>query len=98
VSSPYLPQSTPPEAKDIANHLAIAILSTLFCCLPLGIVSIVYAVKVNDLIALGAIDAAREASENAKKWAIWAAVVQLVGLGLYFSIFIIMIVIGAATN
>jgi hypothetical protein len=29
--------------ENIPNHLVWAILATLFCCLPLGIVSIVYA-------------------------------------------------------
>ena len=34
------PQST---GEYIPNHMVWAILTTLFCCLPLGVVSIVYA-------------------------------------------------------
>ena len=39
---PGQPMGAPPP-----NNLVWAILSTLFCCLPLGIVSIVYAAQVN---------------------------------------------------
>ena len=35
------------------NNLLWAILSTVFCCLPLGIVSIIYAIKVDDLYKHG---------------------------------------------
>ena len=37
----------------VPNHLVWAILSTLFCCLPLGIVSIVFAAQVNGKLAAG---------------------------------------------
>ena len=59
----------PPE---IPNHLVWAILVTIFCCLPFGIVSIVYAARVNGFVAAGRIDSARQASQNAKTWA-WVA-------------------------
>ena len=35
------------SAPKIASHIAPAILCTLFCCLPFGIVAIVYAAQVN---------------------------------------------------
>ncbi len=60
---------TPPE---IPNHLVWAILVTIFCCLPLGIVSIVYAAQVNGRLTVGDVDGARQASHNAKTWA-WVA-------------------------
>ncbi|MDY4409703.1 MAG: CD225/dispanin family protein [Prevotella sp.] len=56
------------------NYLVWAILSTVLCCLPFGIVSIVYAAKVNGLYAAKQYDEAETASKNAKKWAIIAAV------------------------
>ena len=71
------PQSSPPP---IDNHLVWAILATIFCCLPFGIVSIVYAAQVNSLVAEGKFDSARQASENAKMWA-WIAF----GVGIFLS-------------
>ena len=56
------------------NYLVWASLSTVLCCLPFGIVSIVYAAKVNGLYAAKQYDEAETASKNAKKWAIIAAV------------------------
>jgi hypothetical protein len=58
-----------------SNNLVWAILTTLFCCLPFGVVSIVQAAKVNGLWAQGQTAAAQGAADSAKKWAIISAVV-----------------------
>ncbi|MCC7096795.1 MAG: CD225/dispanin family protein [Thermomonas sp.] len=71
-----------------------AILSTLFCCLPLGIVSIIHAAKVDGLVAAGNYAAAQEAADKAKSWAIWAAGAFVVLLILYVA-FILVIGISA---
>ena len=71
-------EGTPPE---VPNHLVWAILVTIFCCMPFGIVSIVYAAQVNGMVAAGNINAARQASENAKMWAWIAFAVGLVSFG-----------------
>ncbi|MFY0604210.1 MAG: CD225/dispanin family protein [Flavobacteriaceae bacterium] len=55
------------------NYLAVAIIGTLLCCIP-GIVSIVYAAKVNGLYADGKHQEAASASKNAKTWGIVAIV------------------------
>jgi hypothetical protein len=70
------------------NYLVWAILSTMLCCLPLGIVSIVKSSSVNTLWAQGQYDAARQASADAKKWAMWAAIVGLVAGALYVLLFL----------
>jgi hypothetical protein len=62
------------HGEYIPNHLVWAILSTLFCCLPLGIVSIVYASQVDGKRAAGDIAGAREASSKAGWWAVWSAI------------------------
>ena len=41
------------ESRNIPNYLVQAILTTLFCCLPFGIVAIVYAAQVNTKIEAG---------------------------------------------
>lgn len=75
----------PGPAPD--NNLVWAILCTLFCCLPLGIVSIVKAASVNSLWAQGQYQASQKASEDAKKWAMWGAIIGVVGIVAYFVVF-----------
>ncbi|PJK09385.1 hypothetical protein CO610_03575 [Lysobacteraceae bacterium NML95-0200] len=70
--------------NPIPNNLIWAILSTLFCCLPLGIVSIVHAAKVDGLVAAGDYAAAQQASDNAKKWAMISAGVGIALILIYF--------------
>lgn len=65
------------------NYLVWAILSTVFCCLPLGIVAIVKASKVDTLWAQGLQEEAIEAANDAKKWSIIGAVAGVLGVVLY---------------
>jgi Interferon-induced transmembrane protein len=60
------------------NYLVWAILTTLFCCLPLGIVSIVKSTQVSGLWAQGQHAEAQKAADDAKKWAMWSAIVGAV--------------------
>lgn len=60
-----------PQKPD--NYLVWAILSTILCCWPFGIVSIVYSVKVNSEWSAGNYQAAIKNSENAKLWAMISA-------------------------
>jgi hypothetical protein len=65
------PVVTPPAqpagpAPSIPSYLAQSILVTIFCCLPFGIVAIVYASQVNTKLAVGDFVGARESSNKAK--------------------------------
>ena len=53
---------------SVPNYLVWAILATLCCCLPAGIVAIVYAAQVDGKLAGGDYHGAVEASNNAKMW------------------------------
>lgn len=57
-----------PGNATIPNHMVGAILATLFCCLPFGIVAIVNASSVNGKLAMGDIAGAQAASQKAQKW------------------------------
>lgn len=84
----------PPEAPKPSNYLALAILSTIFCCLPFGIVSIVFASKVDNQWYSGDYDGAVESARKAKTW-FWLSF----GLGLVLDIIITIyyvLVIGVA--
>lgn len=50
------------------NCLVWAILSTLFCCLPFGIVAIIKATQVDNFWALGQYEEAYRAAREAKTW------------------------------
>jgi hypothetical protein len=65
----------------INNWLVPAILATLCCCLPFGIVSIVYAAQVNAKLAGGDVAGAMQSASNARMW-FWIAF----GLGLLVQI------------
>ena len=66
----------------INNYLVPAILVTLCCCLPGGVVAIVYAAQVNSKLAAGDVTGAQAASQNAKMWS-WISLIAggLAGLG-----------------
>ena len=76
------------------NYLVWAILVTLFCCLPFGIVAIVKACAVDSAYAANNLPEAEKASAEAKKWCIWSALTGVIISVLYF----IMMVLGAALS
>ena len=69
------------------NYLVWAILTTVMCCVPFGIVSIVNSTKVDTLWASGDHVGALKASENAKKWAIIGAITGAVVAVVNFIVF-----------
>ena len=59
-------------------YLVLSIISTVCCCLPFGIVGIVYAAKINSSMAAGNYEEAKNAAKSAKIWIIASAVVGLI--------------------
>lgn len=72
------------DRPDVPTYLMQSILVTLCCCLPLGIVAIVHASKVNTLLAAGDYDGAVKASAEANKWGMIGLVAGLIVNGIYF--------------
>lgn len=66
------------------NNMLWAILCTLFCCLPLGIVAIINAAKVDGLYRSGDYAAANEAAANAKKYSQYGLIFGIVVMVFYF--------------
>jgi ABC-type Fe3+ transport system permease subunit len=73
------------------NHLVWAILCTVLCCLPIGIVSLVYSNKVSGLWTQGRYAEAQAAADDAKKWAIIGAIV-----GAVFAVIIVVLWVSVA--
>lgn len=88
---PSAPQGKPD------NYLVWAILTTIFCCLPFGIVAIVKSSKVDGLWSSGQYAEAQAASADAKKWSIIAAIVGVVA-GILYALFYILVFAAASTN
>lgn len=69
-----MPPPAPPNfssmgtGSDIPNYLWQSIAVTLCCCLPFGIVAIVYAAQVKTKATVGDIAGAQDASGKAKMW------------------------------
>ena len=72
-----------------------SILVTILCCLPLGIVGIVNAAKVNSLYSAGKYDEALRASNEAGKWTKIGAGIGLVGILLYI---ILVVIVGVGSS
>ncbi len=91
------PYGQPGYGPPPSSNLVWGILSTLVCCMPLGIVSIVKAASVNSLWFQGRHDEALRASASAKNWAIASAAVGVGGVFLYFLLFTAAIPFSATT-
>jgi hypothetical protein len=79
------------EQKNVCpeTNLVWAILCTCLCCLPLGIVAILKATSVEKLWGQERYEEARRASEDAKKYSMWGAIISAIGITLYFIVAII---------
>ena len=86
------PNTAPPMPE---NYLVWAILATILCCLPIGIVSIINATKVSSAYMAGDYAGAQKAADNAKKFAIWSAVGGIIFGILYILFFVVLGVAGA---
>ena len=86
-------QPPPPPQAPIQNYLVPAILVTVLCCLPGGIVAIIYAAQVNGKVQAGDIAGAQKAANNAKNWSLWSAVA-----GLVFGVLYILLMIGIGAS
>ena len=89
--SPGVQQTTPTTQQ----HLLFAILTTLFCCLPFGIVAIVKAASVSSKYQSGDYEGAVQASNDAKKWCKIAVICCLIPLALTLVGYAIMAIVGA---
>jgi ABC-type Fe3+ transport system permease subunit len=78
------PWNTPPSSQAPNNNLPLAIIATvvsvLFCCLPHGLISLIFALQVNKKAAAGDTQGALNAAKQAKTWAIVSIIVAVIGL------------------
>lgn len=56
------------SVEDVDSYVLPALLTTIFCCMPFGIVALVYASKVNEAKEEDDLERAVTASRAARKW------------------------------
>ncbi|HEU4795518.1 MAG TPA: CD225/dispanin family protein [Pyrinomonadaceae bacterium] len=84
--TPPPPSGTP---ATVPNYLIPAIIS-LFCCLPLGVVGVIFAAQVNGKVAAGDTAGALDASKKAKLFSFIAIGLGLAGIVFYVLVWVIM--------
>lgn len=102
----YLQQETAPAQNGAQpqgqkplppnNYLVWAILVTVFCCVPFGIVSIVYSSKVDAAYNAGNYDEAYNLSRQARNWMNASWITGLSAAVLYV-LFVVVIGVGAGS-
>ncbi len=70
----------PVPAAAVETYMVHAVLVTLLCCLPLGIVAILKASDVSKRQAAGDYVGARAASEEAKNWVLASVIFGLIAI------------------
>ncbi|HEY3928797.1 MAG TPA: CD225/dispanin family protein [Candidatus Koribacter sp.] len=83
---------------NIPNYLVQAILVTVCCCLPFGIVSIIFAAQVNSKLTAGDINGAMESSRQAKLFAWIGFGIGGAGVLVYVLLMMLGLVAGIASN
>ncbi len=71
-----------PGSPTVRSHLAWAVVSTLLCFAPTGVAAVVYAARVQPLLAAGDVEGARSASRIAKQ----LCIVSLALTGLFVAV------------
>ncbi|EIV94504.1 CD225/dispanin family protein [Frankia sp. QA3] len=94
-----LPAAVPTPAADrpIRTYLWQSLVATLLCCLPTGIVAIVYATQAQTRLQVGNLAGAREASGRARRWCI-VSLIAFVAVLLVYIVAIVIIVAIASRN
>lgn len=84
----------PQKPVNWVPYLILSIISTLCCCLPFGVVGIVFSAKINSAMLAGNLE---EAQNNAKMARTWIIVSFAIGL-LTWLIYMVLIVTGAVSG
>lgn len=88
MSQAYTPPPPVNGAAPVPNNLVLAIvasaLSLFCCCLPHGVISLIFALQVQKKADAGDLQGAMNAAKQAKMWAWISIIVSAVGLVIAF--------------
>jgi hypothetical protein len=84
MSQPWNPPPLNSSSQAPNNNLVFAIIATvvsvMFCCLPHGLISLIFALQVNKKAAAGDMQGAVNSAKQAKTFAIVSIIVSVIGL------------------
>ena len=83
MSEPFTPPpapGVPPSNNSLVLGILATVVSVMFCCLPHGLISLIFALQVNKKTAAGDVQGAVSAAKQAKTWAIVSLVVSVAWL------------------
>jgi hypothetical protein len=86
--NPPPPVTAPPAGNSLALAIVATVVSVIFCCLPHGVVSLIFALQVDKKAKAGDMVGAINAAKQAKMWAIISLAISIVWLviGIAFGI------------
>ncbi|MEE2906395.1 MAG: CD225/dispanin family protein [Planctomycetota bacterium] len=82
----------------MSSDLVGPILVTLFCCLPFGIISIVYASQVPAKVSANDIEGAQLSANLSKTWMTWGLIAGVVSYVLFLAFWFFVGFAGAVSN
>lgn len=75
--NPYDHEPQPNSGLNPGLWLGLSIAATVMCCLPLGVVGIIYAAQAMDAHGKGDFVTAAQRIDKAKTWTLWSAIVSV---------------------
>src|ERR1041385_4206475 len=89
MSQEWTPPPSPGAPASVPNYMVPSIIS-LFCCLPLGIVAVIFAARVNGQVQAGDTAGVLDSSRKAKMFSYIGLILGLI----WIAIWVIMTVLG----
>ena len=83
------PEPKRPDFMKPSSGLVLAIITTIMCCLPMGLMGILRASKVDRLWAAGCYKEAERYASSAKRWTIAGIVIGFVFEAIYIGFYVL---------